>query len=71
MYSYEPATAWTLTMNRMAHVARPKNPEEVSAVLADATKRGLTITMRGAGYSYADEILNTEGIILSFLIAAG
>lgn len=64
MYSYEPATAWTLTSKRMAHVARVKNQEEAIKVIEDVRQRRLTITLRGAGYSYADEILNTEGVIL-------
>jgi FAD/FMN-containing dehydrogenase len=45
-------------------VARPATPEDCAAVLEYARERGLTITPRGSGYSYADMILNDGQIVL-------
>lgn len=48
----------------MAYVARAGSRGEIERVLAEARRRGLSVTMRGSGYSYGDEILNEGGVIL-------
>ncbi|MFQ6053859.1 MAG: FAD-dependent oxidoreductase, partial [Candidatus Bathyarchaeia archaeon] len=48
----------------MSYVARVRGREEIDQVLEEARRRRLSVTPRGAGYSYGDEILNPGGIIL-------
>jgi hypothetical protein len=45
-------------------VYRPQNPGEVAACLADAERRQLTVTHRGAGQSYGDAALNQGGAVV-------
>ncbi|MFQ5915296.1 MAG: FAD-binding protein [Nitrospinota bacterium] len=64
MFSYERVSGWTLASHSMAHVARVTSREEIDNVLTEARRRGLSVTLRGSGYSYGDEILNEGGLIL-------
>lgn len=64
MFSYERTSGWTLASHAMSYVARAGSREEIEQVLAEARRRGLSVTMRGSGYSYGDEILNEGGVIL-------
>lgn len=62
--SWERTSTWTLASHAWSWVARPGSREEVYEVLAEARQRRLSVTPRGAGLSYGDEILNASGIVL-------
>ena len=64
MLSLEPTSGWALARHAMAYVARASNVEQVEAVVTEARQRGLSIIPRGAGFSYGDEILNSNRIVL-------
>lgn len=61
---WEEVRAWTETRTTRSLVARPTSLEECGRVIEFARERGLTICPRGAGYSYADMILNEGQIVL-------
>lgn len=64
MLNLEPTSAWTQSIRASAYVARVSRAEAVGDVLAEARRRNLTVIPRGSGLSYADEILNSNGVIL-------
>ncbi len=64
IFSYEATSAWSMATRVMSYVARVKSRSEAERVIHYAREHGKTIVPRGTGYSYGDEILNLEGIVL-------
>lgn len=64
MLSRERISGWTYSSHATAYVARPRSVEEIVQVLAEARRRGLTVLARGAGFSYGDQILNANGVVI-------
>jgi FAD/FMN-containing dehydrogenase len=64
MFSLERTFGWSNASHAESYVSRAGSPEDVDRILKEASHRGLSVTLRGAGYSYGDEILNSGGAIL-------
>ena len=64
MLSYERTSGWTLTSHALSYVARVSSRAEIDLVLEEARRRSLSVTLRGAGYSYGDVILNPDGVVI-------
>lgn len=62
--SWETVRAWTETRATRSLVARPVRVEDCVRLLKAARQQGLTLCPRGAGYSYADMILNNGQIVV-------
>lgn len=62
--SEEVLFGWGRANHARSLVYRPRRPEDVTAALRDARRRGLTVTHRGAGQSYGDAALNQGGAVL-------
>jgi FAD/FMN-containing dehydrogenase len=63
-WEWQAVQGWSETRMTRSLVAHPARAEECAAVLDAARLRGLTVCPRGAGYSYADMILNDGHVIL-------
>jgi len=48
----------------ISHVYRPVDVDGIGMVLSDARRCGRSVAMRGAGRSYGDAALNSEGVVL-------
>ncbi|MBI4404850.1 MAG: FAD-binding oxidoreductase [Deltaproteobacteria bacterium] len=57
--------AYALTRTTQSLFAEPNSIEECSSLVNFARRRGLTVCFRGAGYSFADMILNERHIVMS------
>lgn len=62
--SSEVLAGWGMAHHASSRVYRPTSPEAVAEALADAAERGLTVSVRGGGLSYADAALNDRGATL-------
>lgn len=60
----ERVDGWGMSTYGMSHVYRPVDSEGICAALTAARQSGRSIALRGAGRSYGDASLNTEGIVL-------
>src|SRR5579883_2448859 len=56
--------AWGMNSSAMSYVWRPSTVGQIGEVFALARKSGRSVALRGAGMSYGDASLNTEGIVL-------
>jgi FAD/FMN-containing dehydrogenase len=56
--------AWGMNKSAMSYVWRPSTTAQIREFFAVAKKAGKTVALRGAGMSYGDASLNTEGIVL-------
>lgn len=60
----ERAEAWGLTSFGMSYVFRPSTPQALRNVFALAKQAGVPVGLRGAGRSYGDAAINSEGILI-------
>lgn len=57
--------AWGGASSSLCYSYRPTTVDELRGVLALAHERGISLGMRGAGYSYGDAPLNAERLLVS------
>jgi FAD/FMN-containing dehydrogenase len=55
---------WGMSCGGRAPVARPRRADELHAALELARSRGLSVGLRGAGCSYGDAAINSDGMVL-------
>lgn len=60
----ERVEAWGMATSAMSHVYRPVAPEGVAAAFGAAREAGAFVALRGAGRSYGDASLASEGVSL-------
>ena len=60
----EAVDGWGLSSRAPGYVFRPVNTDSICGVYSAATKSGKSIALRGAGCSYGDASINSEGIVL-------
>jgi len=65
VFNLERTSGWSLASHSESYVARAASREDLDRALEEARRRRLSVTLRGAGYSYGDEILNDGGAILN------
>ncbi|HEX5324424.1 MAG TPA: FAD-dependent oxidoreductase, partial [Capsulimonadaceae bacterium] len=56
--------AWGMNKSAMSYMWRPSTSAQMREVFDLARKAGRSVALRGAGMSYGDASLNTEGIVL-------
>lgn len=64
MENLERAEAWGQASSGMAYIFRPSTPSGLQAVFELARDTGVPIGLRGAGRSYGDAAINSEGILV-------
>ncbi len=57
-------TNWSMTAHSPCSLWSASHAEEVMAALTSARARGVSVIPHGAGHSYSDAALNTDGIVL-------
>jgi decaprenylphospho-beta-D-ribofuranose 2-oxidase len=57
-------TNWTRTQVSSCHVFKARDAAGIAEALAVARARGLSVIAHGAGHSYTDAALNTDGVII-------
>jgi decaprenylphospho-beta-D-ribofuranose 2-oxidase len=62
----ERTEAWGQASSAMDYVFRPSTVDELRRVFAIARATGRSIGLRGAGRSYGDAAMNSEGILIDF-----
>jgi FAD/FMN-containing dehydrogenase len=62
----ETVSAWAMNAGSRSPVLRPRSVDDLREALAEARARGATAGLRGAGRSYGDAALNSEGVIIDF-----
>ncbi len=60
----ERTEGWGMASAALSYVYRPVNADGIRAVFDEARRAGKTVALRGAGRSYGDAALNTEGVTL-------
>jgi len=55
---------WGMSTFGISHVYRPVDADGIGIALDDARRCGRSVAMRGAGRSYGDAALNSEGVVL-------
>ncbi|MCW3061627.1 MAG: FAD/FMN-containing dehydrogenase, partial [Capsulimonas sp.] len=60
----ERVEGWGMSCSGMSYVYRPVNTRGIQQILEIARESGRPIGMRGAGRSYGDASLNSEGLLL-------
>lgn len=55
---------WSMTERSPCHIFKARDSADVRRALAVAREQGLTVIAHGAGHSYTDAALNTNGIII-------
>lgn len=63
-FQWETVRGWTETKAAQSFLTRPKQPQDCASAVKFAADNGLTVCPKGAGYSYADMILNQGQIIV-------
>lgn len=56
--------SWGMNLSAMSYVWRPSTMAQIKEVFEIAGETGRTVALRGAGMSYGDASMNTEGIVL-------
>jgi decaprenylphospho-beta-D-ribofuranose 2-oxidase len=64
-WTRETVAGWTLASSHEADIAYPSHVEDLPKLLQHVRRQGKSVTLRGAGFSYADEITNRGGIIIN------
>lgn len=64
MGAFASLTNWSMTRRSPCFVFKPLNVEEIMQSIALAHECGLTVIPHGAGHSFTDVALNTQGIII-------
>jgi FAD/FMN-containing dehydrogenase len=64
--AFNPArlSGWGMAVGGPAHVVRPTTPEQVAAAIAWVAQQRGSLGLRGAGCSYGDASLNSDGHVL-------
>ncbi len=57
-------TNWSMTAHSHCSLWQASHADEILAALTSARARGVSIIPHGAGHSYSDAALNTDGIVL-------
>ncbi|HKD74025.1 MAG TPA: FAD-binding oxidoreductase [Ktedonobacterales bacterium] len=57
-------TNWSRSERSVCSICKPGDGEEIVEVLAAARARGLSVVPHGAGHSYTDAALNTDGVVI-------
>jgi len=60
-------SGWAGTHFANSTTFEPQTVEEIQSIIREARQEGKKIIPRGAGRSYGDEALNTEGIVLNMI----
>lgn len=63
-FSAERVSGWGMAVSGAARVARPTTREQVAAAMAVVAEAHGSLALRGAGCSYGDASLNSEGHVL-------
>ena len=62
----ETVDAWGMNTSSKSPVIRPRSVDELRTALMQARKHGSCAGLRGAGCSYGDASLNSDGLVLDF-----